>query len=184
MYTVRLRGLPGAQDYLKGVRTRLQDLRPAWREINKALTIFFKLQFETEGRAGGQPWAPRTSATQVLLNRKGVVQTKILHERGTLERSLTSPSASKDAIRVINRRTLHWGSKATGRKGFATVIAAQEGFTSKFKPIINPDKRLFFVRRTTPVRIAPRVLLPDPLPKFLENDWVDIVIRHLERRTR
>jgi len=182
MYRIKLAGFQRANTEILQIQRNLRDLRPAWREISSSLSRFFKRQFETEGSAGGFPWAPRAPATKRILTIFGRGDTKILHDRGDLEDSLVNPTPSRGGIRIVNKLSLTWGSNVRGNDGFPYVVAAQEGFTSVMKPLINRSNQIAFVRRPSPIKIPPRVLMPDPVPPGMKAAWSKILLAHIARR--
>lgn len=57
-----LRGLIENERALKAIAVGLRDLRGLWPRIVPLFIGFERQQFETEGAAGGSPWAPLSAA--------------------------------------------------------------------------------------------------------------------------
>lgn len=90
--TVRF-GVLGADDLvrrLEAFEVFVNDLRPAWPAVDRAVQTVVALQFRSEGSHGGETWPALAKRTQAERRRLGFPPAHpILRRTGALEESLT-----------------------------------------------------------------------------------------------
>lgn len=109
--SVQILGLKETVELIDGMRLRTADLRPAWRVIDKRLSLFFRKQFETSGQAGFAPWKPLAEATKRARVRPGGNRGGInrpLWDTARLKGSLQAPGP--ESIRVFAPQLYERGS--------------------------------------------------------------------------
>lgn len=105
-------GVREFESLVDGMRLRSADLRPAWAVIDKRLSVFFRLQFETSGQVGGAKWKPLAPATKRARvrpggNRGGV--DRPLWDTARFKRSMQTGSGP-ESVRVMDRQRYERGS--------------------------------------------------------------------------
>lgn len=108
-------GMERLRALLQEAAENAKDLTPVFRRIDRDLSGFFRLQFETSGAEGGEPWAPLAPATiagRTRLNARGTARVSArgrargglfrpLWDTGRLKRSLQQ--VGPESIRVLRR---------------------------------------------------------------------------------
>lgn len=104
---------------LNGFIGRLHDCRPVLLgPIREDLMATEAAIFnETGGVFGVEKWAPLAESTMRRKVRAGAMSTRILVERGDLERSLTQPGAPGQIAHVVDRHSMEFGTEVTNTRG-------------------------------------------------------------------
>lgn len=102
---VEVQGLGRVLSRLEEIRRRTGDLRPVYRRVvDPEYSRFMRLQFETAGRYGGDPWAPLRQSTIRHRTRAGGNRggtNRPLWDTGRLRASLVK--VGPESIRHIGR---------------------------------------------------------------------------------
>lgn len=150
-----------AEEMLEGVSSRMKDLSPVFAgPVDERVTQFLVEQFESEGSAGGTPWAPLTSLTLLLRSRYGAGGSRILYEFGRLFAAATGP----ESLRRITATEYS--------RGVDSPIAGiqQTGWISR---------SIFGHPRRNPVTVPARPIIPNILPQGFVDDVSGIVTRYV-----
>lgn len=149
---------------------RARDLRSFFRGVvDPSVTEWLKSQFESEGRAGGSPWAPVRPLTVLLRNRPG-------HGRGGFHHGFRAV-VGQDVRRM-------WASftKSGGPDSVRTILPQfyERGSSNKAAHLFHSGYRSFVFGHATGRRVPARPIIPDKIPSFLTRKWERSLVRHLE----
>lgn len=104
-FTVEVQGMGRVLARLAEIQRRTGDLRPVYRRVvDPEVSRFLRLQFETAGRYGGDPWAPLRQSTIRHRTRAGGNRggtNRPLWDTGRLRASLVK--VGPESIRSIGR---------------------------------------------------------------------------------
>lgn len=128
---------------LRGRFARLSEVLEG--PVRDLMTDFFEAQFETEGEAGGEPWADLKPATLAIKSRLGFADKGILERTGRLRGGLASGELLR--YRITGR------SKISFRVSDRVAATHQQGLA----------------------KMVPRPLLPDEMPKEFMDQLRNIV---------
>ncbi len=110
MISYETRGGERAMQRLLGIAQRIEDPRPAFREVVQDMRETSERQFETRGRRSGRPWRALATAT-VLAKNRGVSSGRgILELTLGLRRSLTRKTA-RYALGRVTRKGILYGTR-------------------------------------------------------------------------
>jgi phage gpG-like protein len=137
---------------LTGVSGRVKNLRPVFHgPIDQSVSELFSAQFHTEGAFGGRRWAALSQQTIKQRMQRGRGRGGILRDTSRLWASLVK-RGSPEGIRAI--------TDSRYRRGTAVPYARfhQEGTK----------------------RMPQRQVIPDPMPKVVEDAWVRIIANYVQ----
>lgn len=152
--TIGRRGFPSLRDRVLRMVKNVQDFRVPFRVIDaKVVQPFFKKQFETGGRFGGQPWAELSEATKAARQRPG-------GNRGGVDRPLWDTADLKRSLHTPGPNAIREFAKFRYARGTRLARGAyhQTGYT-----ILRWGNVIFDSPRDVPAR----PIIPEPLPEFL-----------------
>ncbi len=162
--SIDTRGLKKLQREMKAMGGAAQDFsNPLRGKITKLVTAFFKKQWDTGGRAGGEPWPRLRPATLRAKARARRSNMGILRMSGATRSSFIR-RAGPDTFHRVTKDSLEHGSRRF------TAALAQEGWTAS-----QWGGRRF----KTPRRVPPRKIVPSRLPRTMTNEVEQILIRHV-----
>lgn len=153
---------------LAALQNRAADLSVPFRgPIDARITRFFEAQFETQGAAGGIPWAPLGWSTPRLRKRPGHGHegpSAILRDTNVLWSSYVK-SGGPDSIRVIEPKLYVRGSAVpyAGRHQVSRLITMMFG-----RPL------------RVPKVVPARPVVPPELPQALADGIETDVMQYLE----
>lgn len=136
MIRINVKGLNEAIEYLRGMRRRLGDLRPAWQAILLYLREATREQFRTEGARNGSPWQALSPAYARWKTRRYPGQ-PILRASDEMFRSLVGQTG-ESVIRIEPRR-LEYGT----RRRYGRYHQRGEGYNPlrQFLDVTEEDRR-------------------------------------------
>lgn len=131
----------------------LRDLTPLWDgPVTQLLHGFMEEQFDTAGRAGGEPWAPLSPTTLALKAERNRDKMGVLRDSNDLYKSLVHRSDPMN-LRDVRPQSLGFGTRVT-HDGFPYAVAHQTGW----------EQRSFMGRPIPPRTVRPRPLAPSQMP--------------------
>jgi hypothetical protein len=160
--------LSKALPLLQAEQVLAADLTRVFRgPIDALLTDFFQRQFDTQGAAGGTPWASVSPLTSKLRKRSGHGHegpTAVLRDTNVLWGSYVK-AGGPDSIRVIEPQFYSRGSAVP----YAAAHQQMRLVTT-----------LFGRRLREPKTVPARPVVPERLPDDVMQGVTDAVVRHLE----
>jgi hypothetical protein len=162
--SAKILGKEQALAVIGGIGRRAGNLAPFFSgPFDASVLQFFRRQFDSAGRAGGEPWAPLRPMTLALKQRFHRGSMGVLRFENRLWASLTK--------RIGPDTVFHVGPTSYER-GTSVPWAAlhQRGFvvTSVFgKP------------RRYPRRVPARKLVPDQMPGSLVKAWQSLAVKYV-----
>lgn len=142
---------------------RAEDLTPVLAgPVNESVNRYFVQQFDSEGGHGGLRWAKLSPVTLKLRQRRGRGRGGILRDTNRLWASLTKLGLGPDAIRIITPRSLERGTSVPYARSHQTGWRGQ-----------------IFGRGS--VTVPARVIIPDPMPRRISQEWVDLIGAYVGR---
>lgn len=159
---VRLEGDEASLELLEAIADNAEDMRPAFRRIDRTVGPFFKRRFDSAGAHGGDgPWAPLSETTRRVRPRSG-------GNKGGLDRPLWDTGATKLSLQTVNDDSIRVMRKHTYERG--TRVPWARFHQSGFESLLWGTRQ-----RGQGVQVPERHVIPDPLPRFLVERWVDVV---------
>jgi len=171
-YRVEVEDL-AARARFRALRDKAQDFRPFFLEtVDPSMTEFLQDQFQTEGRAGGSPWAPLAPFTVQWKMRAGQGRagpSKVGQDTRRMWAAFTKPGAP-GSVRTIRKRYYERGADAPRTKDGKSIPAL---FQSGYPSVVFG----FPTGRTVPAR----PIIPERIPGSLRKKWERAMARYLER---
>ena len=157
---------------IKDFITGLKDFRPLWRDkIHPSTVRFFQRQFRTEGREGGDPWAPLRPATIRIKRDAGRSRMGVLRFSNELWASLTKLGGPKAVVNISKKAFERGTSVQSG--GVPYPALQQEGFTID---------SMFGRPLRTRVQVPARKIVPDEMPVRVIREWESLTAKFLEEK--
>lgn len=162
--SIKIEGLDKALKLSARLGKHSKNLSPVFRgPIDKSVTQFFRRQWKSAGKAGGQAWARLRPATVRDKARRNLTGMGILRARGSLRASFVGGAVNR--IRIIKKDSYERGS--TDPK----AAFHQAGWTAR-----QWGGREF--RR--PRRVPARKIVPDRMPSPLVKAWEKTILKFIE----
>lgn len=146
------------------LRRHLKNMEPLFRgPIDASVVQFFTRQFNSEGKVGGEPWAPLRPATLKIKRRSGRENMGILRNENRLWASLTKRAGPDTVLRTTPERYERGTSDPK-------AVWHQKGWT---------QNTIFGRQRRHPRKIKPRKMVPDKIPSMLVKAWERLMARYI-----
>jgi hypothetical protein len=154
--SVELNGAAAATDWVQKVSGRLVNFAPVFRgHFKEAVADFFERQFESEGSAGGTPWAPLSPVTLMIRRAQGITSEKSLWASGTMRAAWGGMRDDVEVAPLLFKKSSSVGLPGLHQHGFST--------------------RLF--GRGAPRWVPARPIIPDVLPTQVVGRWENVLMR-------